>query len=320
MGWFLRCSFWGFGRVSSGLADPLLDSRVGDEQSGRNFTMAEVLNALLDRLVSVYQNAGLLSVPVIVTGIVLFALQRRFPITKAFKGSSATSAGWTLIAAPLTAIFIVLEFAAISKALGGALSWDGFQRIQEWPIAIRVMVGFLVVDFVDWWSHRLRHRVPVLWRFHTIHHSAPHMNFWASLRSHPVDVIVGSTVLAIPFLIVQESAMVFGLVAATRTVLFYFHHSNIKVRLGRVDALVVTPQWHRLHHSTLEEHYDSNFGATLTIWDRMFGTALVPGPEDFPPVGLDEELAPADATTLAGVPKALIKQFLYPFRKLRQAA
>ena len=277
--------------------------------------MPELLNSLASRVVSLYENADLLSLPVLVTGVVLFILQRRFPITKAFKGSSATSAGWTLIAAPFSAVFVALEFAAISSVFKDALAWEGFQTIQEWPIAVRVLGGLLVVDFVDWWSHRLRHRVPLLWRFHTIHHSAPHMNFWASLRSHPVDVIIGSTVLAIPFLIVQESAMVFGLVVAVRTILFYFHHSNIRVRLGRIDALVVTPQWHRLHHSTLEEHYDTNFGATLTIWDRMFGTALVPTSEDFPPVGLDEELCPQDAETLIGVPKTLIQQFLYPFRK-----
>jgi sterol desaturase/sphingolipid hydroxylase (fatty acid hydroxylase superfamily) len=275
--------------------------------------MPELMSSLVTRIIRLYEIAELLSIPVIVTGIVLFVLQRRFPIVRPFKGSSATSAAWTLLIAPLSATFVALEFAALTSLFQGPLAWGGFDTIQNWPIAIRVVIGLLVVDFVDFSSHRLRHRIPLLWRFHTIHHSAPHMSFWASLRSHPVDVIIGGTLLAIPFLIVRESAMVFGLVFAIRTVLFYFHHSNVRVRLGRLDSVFVTPQWHRIHHSTLHEHYDTNFGATLTIWDRLFRTALVPGPDDFPPVGLGPELCPPDAENITGVPQALFRQVIFPF-------
>jgi sterol desaturase/sphingolipid hydroxylase (fatty acid hydroxylase superfamily) len=276
--------------------------------------MGELISSTADRIIGIYESAGLLSVPVIVTGIVLFLLQKRFPVVHPFRGASATSAGWTLLIAPVSAVIVALEFAVLSSLFDGQLSWDGFETVQTWPIAVRVLIGLLVVDFVDWWSHKLRHRVPLLWRFHTIHHSAPHMTFWASLRSHPVDVIIGSTVLAIPFLIIRESAMVFGLVIGIRTVLFYFHHSNVRVRLGRLDLVLVTPQWHRIHHSTLMEHYDTNFGATLTIWDRLFGTAMVPEPDDFPPIGLDADLCPPDAERITGVPRVLVEQVIFPFR------
>jgi len=213
-------------------------------------------------IVSAYHAAGLLSIPAIITCLILFALQRRFPVSRPGKGAYAMSAAWTLIGAPITAVALALEFVALAWLFRGPLSWSGFDALHTWPIMIRVLLGLLVVDAADYWSHRLRHAVPVLWRFHSIHHAAPHMSFWSTLRSHPIDVVLASTVRAIPLLIAQESAMVFGAVFGIRSLLFYCIHSNVRVRLGRVDAFAVTPQWHRLHHSVHPEHHDRNFGAT----------------------------------------------------------
>jgi sterol desaturase/sphingolipid hydroxylase (fatty acid hydroxylase superfamily) len=132
-----------------------------------------------------------------------------------------------------------------------------------------------LLDFLQYTVHRCQHGVPFLWRFHALHHSDPDVDVTTSVRHHPVEYLIAAAIfwlavlaLGIPGVIVFSHAMVvFALAALT--------HGNITLpewleRLLR--PVVITVDLHLVHHSISHDQANSNFGAVLSMWDRLFGT------------------------------------------------
>lgn len=279
---------------------------------------ARQLLATPGRFISYQRQSGLLNVPVVLAALTLFGLQLRYPVSRPPGAKSyATSAGWYL----LNGILVVSVFAAPIRAVlwlfRGPLSFLTFDAGRSWPVAVRVVLLLLVSDALSWWLHRLSHAVPLLWRFHRLHHSANHMSFWVTGRTHPVDAGLGIAISVVLVGMAGETVVVLGVLSLVQLIQVQLLHTNLRLRLGRIDALITTPQWHRLHHSTQPEHHNRNFGTVFSIWDRLFGTATVPGHDDFPAVGLDPAAHPSDADRFRDVPRVMAQQFIFPFRELR---
>jgi sterol desaturase/sphingolipid hydroxylase (fatty acid hydroxylase superfamily) len=151
-------------------------------------------------------------------------------------------------------------------------------HLQSWPIAdmgLAYPAGFLLLDFFRYAVHRCEHVVPLFWRFHALHHSDPDVDVTTSVRHHPIEYLLASAVywltamlLDIPAVVVLSHGLaVFGMAAA--------QHGNIRLP-ERVEAwlqpVLVTVDTHRIHHSVVFEQANSNYGAVLSIWDRLFGT------------------------------------------------
>jgi sterol desaturase/sphingolipid hydroxylase (fatty acid hydroxylase superfamily) len=151
-------------------------------------------------------------------------------------------------------------------------------RLPPWPIVdvgMSFVAGFLLLDLLRYLVHRCEHAVPFFWRFHALHHSDPDVDVTTSVRHHPVEYLLGSTVywlavilLDIPAVAVLSHGLaVFGTAAV--------QHGNIRLpeRLERwLQPVFVTVDMHRIHHSVVFEQANSNYGAVLSIWDRLFGT------------------------------------------------
>jgi sterol desaturase/sphingolipid hydroxylase (fatty acid hydroxylase superfamily) len=147
-----------------------------------------------------------------------------------------------------------------------------------WPItdaALSFVAGFLLLDLLRYGVHRCEHAVPLFWRFHALHHSDPDVDVTTSVRHHPVEYLLGSAVywlaiilLDVPVIVVLSHGLaVFGMAAA--------QHGNIRLpeRLERwLQPVLVTVDTHRIHHSVVFDQANSNYGAVLSIWDRLFGT------------------------------------------------
>jgi sterol desaturase/sphingolipid hydroxylase (fatty acid hydroxylase superfamily) len=158
--------------------------------------------------------------------------------------------------------------------------------LLPWPavgIGLSLVIGFLVLDCMHYWVHRTEHAVPLLWRFHALHHTDPDVDVTTSVRHHPIEYVAASfvywaaaTVMSIPISIVMTHALaVFG--AAS------LQHGNIKLPKGieRVlQPLLNTMDLHRLHHSIKASEANANYGAVLSIWDRAFGTLVQASPEE----------------------------------------
>ncbi|MGI9542562.1 MAG: sterol desaturase family protein [Cyclobacteriaceae bacterium] len=152
-------------------------------------------------------------------------------------------------------------------------------NVMSWPTWAHLLIGFLVRDFVQWWVHRLLHRVPRLWEFHKVHHSVEQMGFAAHLRYHWMENVVYRSIEYIPLALIGIGLRDFFIIHIFTLAVGHFNHSNIKVPLGPLKYIFNNPQmhiWHHAHDFPKEHKYGVNFGLTLSIWDYIWGTAHIP--------------------------------------------
>ena len=169
-------------------------------------------------------------------------------------------------------------------------------EVMSWPTWAHLLIGFVVRDFVQWWTHRLLHRVPALWEFHKVHHSVEQMGFAAHLRYHWMENVVYRSIEYIPLALIGIGLRDFFIIHIFTLAVGHFNHSNFKLNLGPLKYIFNNPQMHIWHHAydiPQNRKYGVNFGLTLSIWDYIFKTDYIPyegkdiklgfpGVEDFP--------------------------------------
>jgi sterol desaturase/sphingolipid hydroxylase (fatty acid hydroxylase superfamily) len=193
--------------------------------------------------------------------------------------STAKFARWAanLSIVALDSVIIRLVFAA--GAVGAALvaferDWGALNHLN-WPLWVEFVLSVVILDFVLYVQHVMFHAVPLFWRFHMMHHADLDCDVTTGLRFHPVEVVfsmlikLGAVVLigAAP-----TAVLVFEIVLNATSM---FNHSNVwmSAAVDRVLRwILVTPDMHRIHHSTVPAETNSNFGFNLPWWDRLLGT------------------------------------------------
>ena len=161
---------------------------------------------------------------------------------------------------------------------------SSFSWIGRFAVVAAVLAEAIANDFFFYWAHRFQHRF--LWRYHAVHHSIREMNAVNSYH-HASEAIVSLLLYTIPTsLIVADLGP--GLPFASLAIWLHivWIHSPTRADFGPLRALFVDNRFHRIHHSLEERHFDKNFGAFTTVWDRLFGTACFPEPGQWPAVGL----------------------------------
>ena len=173
---------------------------------------------------------------------------------------------------------------------------------------LAVLVGALIWDFFQYWQHRLEHRNQILWQQHLLHHCDEHMNVTTGARHHLFQHVLTPVFVSIP------TAVLFKLppvtIAAMSLIPYawvYVAHANINLGFGPFWWLLVSPNYHRVHHSLVPEHIDKNFANWFPVWDIAFGTAHAPRWRECPSTGV------------AGVSvRSLPQAYLLPFRGWRR--
>lgn len=150
----------------------------------------------------------------------------------------------------------------------------GLLRLRVWPAAVEWLLALVLLDGWLYLWHRANHRLPLLWRFHRMHHSDPHMDASTAVRFHLGEHVVSAALrlAVIPLLGVSlQHVLVYDVLVIANTLL---HHANIS--WGRCDRLLrlllVTPDFHKVHHSRERRETDSNYATILSIWDRLCGS------------------------------------------------
>ncbi|MFT4715063.1 MAG: sterol desaturase/sphingolipid hydroxylase (fatty acid hydroxylase superfamily) [Paracoccaceae bacterium] len=210
----------------------------------------------------------------------LFATIERLAPRKALtqKRPLRWSTNWLLVVAGALTVNLmakVLPFIAVGAAIdASSKDWGLFNNIAL-PSVIEVILAIVILDFAIWFQHLITHKIPLLWRFHRVHHADRDIDVTTALRFHPVEIA---------FSMLLKIGLVYLLGPAAVAVILFeimlngtalFNHANIRLPLGLDVALrtiLVTPDMHRVHHSVIRAEHNSNYGFALAIWDRIFNT------------------------------------------------
>ena len=185
-----------------------------------------------------------------------------------------------IVAIDTLAVRLVFPLAAVGFAMWAESRGIGLFHMLGVPGIVGGLVSFVVLDLAIWAQHVAVHKVPLLWRVHRVHHADVDFDLTTGIRFHPVEILLSmlwkmaviATLGAPPLAVFVFEVVLNGMAM--------FNHANVRLPAGfdRVLRLVVvTPDMHRVHHSTDMRETDSNYGFNLSIWDRLFRT-YVPQP------------------------------------------
>jgi sterol desaturase/sphingolipid hydroxylase (fatty acid hydroxylase superfamily) len=188
----------------------------------------------------------------------------------------------------------------------------GLLHATHAPLALAVVASVLGLDLVSYLWHRANHALPVLWRFHRVHHADPAVHVSTALRFHAGEILLSVPVrlsaialLGVPLVGVAVFEAVFGAANALEHGSF-----DLPARLERaLGVALITPALHRRHHSALRREHDSNYGTIFSFWDRLGRSACANTSAERFALGLPEGEA--------GDPRSLRAMLVEPFRATR---
>ena len=184
--------------------------------------------------------------------------------------------------------------------LTAARAWVG-----SLPFLVQFVAIMFLTDLVQYWVHRAFHRVPWLWKFHAVHHSARSMDWMAGARMHFLEIFALRATTVIPMFVLGFSANAMNFYIFVVYLYSTFVHANLNWRFPIIEKLLVTPRFHHWHHGIEQEAIDVNFAIHFPLLDRLFGTYHLP--RDQWPSGYGVQGHP--------VPLGYLAQFKYPFQR-----
>lgn len=166
--------------------------------------------------------------------------------------------------------------------------------------AWKAVLSFLLLDLLMFLWHKASHSFDCLWMFHKVHHNDPYLNVTTSFRIHFLELVITNFLKAMLIILLGiEEAIVF-ISEAVMTLFIMFHHTNISFKGEKLlGYVIIVPSLHRTHHSTQRCEHDRNYGAVLSLWDRLFGTL--------------SELKPAEVGIKGNSPQDLVNLIKFGF-------
>ena len=210
--------------------------------------------------------------------IIIFLLLEFFFPRSNFKSNN--SANWlvnfglyiiVMIFRPLAAPILLL-FSDIINYQPLAL-WDSL------PTILTLFTSILFIDFFAYWQHRIFHFFTLLWRCHLVHHSDTEMNISTNFRHHPFEFIATSVLTTLFLYLFKLPEFTLIIYFFLSTVIALWHHSDIKnsTLLNKLlQPIFITPEIHRLHHSSNTQERNSNYGMVFSFWDKLFSSYTEP--------------------------------------------
>lgn len=189
---------------------------------------------------------------------------------------------WAIVALDTAIVRLLFPAAAVGAALDAQAQGWGLFNVLAWPWWAELVLAVAVLDFAIWLQHLVFHKVPVLWRLHRVHHADRDVDVSTGFRFHPVEIALSMLI---------KIGVVYAIGATAAAVILFevllngcamFNHANIRLPAPVERALrwvLITPDLHRIHHSVHREEHDTNFGFSVSWWDRLLGT-YTPQPRD----------------------------------------
>lgn len=196
---------------------------------------------------------------------------------------------------------IVLGVVAFGLALHALVPDSVRSSIAAQPALVQFAAALAIVELCQYWAHRATHTVPLLWRFHKVHHSIEQMDWLAAARLHPIDQAFTRSCVIIPLFALGFSKATLGAYLVVTTFQALFIHANTRLTFGPLRQAIATPEFHHWHHAAAPT--DRNFAGQLPLVDRLFGTLHLPKHEWPTTYGIGEP-----------PPAGYLRQLAWPFR------
>ncbi|CAM3604986.1 sterol desaturase family protein [Thalassospira profundimaris] len=182
-----------------------------------------------------------------------------------------TNLGLLLLSAALARFTI--GAAMIAAAIWAQANGWGINNLVGMPALLSGLVTIIVLDCAIYWQHRLTHIVPVFWRFHRVHHCDTEFDVSTAVRFHPVEIVASALYKSSFVVLIGADLWAVVIYESMLSGFALFNHGNVHLPKSfdrALRLLVVTPDMHRVHHSSLMKETNSNYGNILSIWDRLF--------------------------------------------------
>ncbi len=170
---------------------------------------------------------------------------------------------------------LVFPLATIGMALSAAeLGWGLFNQLG-WPLWVEVVLAVVLLDLAIYWQHRLSHVIPILWRLHRVHHTDVDFDCTTSLRFHTIEILLSMLFKWLFILLLGPAVLAVLIFEIVLNGMAIFNHANASLPAvfdRYLRWLLVTPDMHRVHHSSVKDETNSNYGFNLSAWDRLFGS------------------------------------------------
>jgi sterol desaturase/sphingolipid hydroxylase (fatty acid hydroxylase superfamily) len=217
---------------------------------------------------------------------------------------------WYWLALPIVRIGCRAVLAVLLVLGAGVLGWElaptlfvGFGPVMEQPRWLVLLELLVLMDLSSYLSHRLAHTVPWLWRVHAVHHSAKIIRWSSTGRVHPLNDLLNYMSATVPCLVLGFPLADLMWIAPALSIYGIAAHTDWSLKFGPLRHLLVSPTFHRWHHTHSHEGGNKNFANLFSFWDHLFGTYYFPQdrmPETF---GVDDD----------SVPQGYLAQLAYPF-------
>jgi sterol desaturase/sphingolipid hydroxylase (fatty acid hydroxylase superfamily) len=240
--------------------------------------------------------------------VIFVPLERLFAVRpeRILRKGIAADLGYYFLSSLLPTVLLGPPLGIVAWAVNQVMPGAFLATMAGLPLWARAIAGMVVGEIGYYWGHRWSHELPFLWSFHSIHHSAEHIDFLVSSRAHPVDMVFGRFCMIVPMYVLgltgplgPAGSLVPVIVSLTGIIWGFFIHANLRWRLGPLEWLVATPAFHHWHH-TLDGPINRNYASTLPWIDRMFRTHHLPNEW------------PGAYGIKAKLPDSLVGQLVYP--------
>lgn len=231
-------------------------------------------------------------------GVLLFVLERAFPLRRRSRGL----VGRLIVNLAFSALAFAAATLLVRPTVEASLSWIasepfGLVHLVALPAPLQGLLAFLLMDLSFYYWHLLNHRVPLLWRFHNVHHIDPDLDVSTALRFHFGELALSAGFRLVQILAIGVSAWVYVVYELVFQANTLFHHSNVRlpIRLERpLNRVLVTPRMHGIHHSQVEHETHSNYGVVFPWWDRLHRTLGLNVPQAAITIGVPGYTEPDD--------------------------
>jgi sterol desaturase/sphingolipid hydroxylase (fatty acid hydroxylase superfamily) len=252
-----------------------------------------VVGVAIDRLVRVGSlgsvlaggRAELLAPAIGVLVLVAVVCEQRWPaeVQPSLSRGRRQDLAWTAVHVAVVVPLMTLMGVGFAVVIGDHVSWLSGSWSATWPAWVLVPLTLVAMDAANWLAHLADHKISPLWRLHTIHHSQEELNVLTSFRAHPLMHTTGFFISTAAALAMLGDRSIAPVLITAYVCLGTLPHANVPWTFGPLGKLVVSPAYHRRHHSADGEH-DVNLAVVLPVWDVLSGRARFPerGTASFP--------------------------------------